>query len=70
MYERSNVDEYPKTFRRHQSMFMPFVYTAMDAACHAQTQMICAAQRDRRKEIVREVPSVGLSQLNSLPLEP
>jgi hypothetical protein len=52
-------------------MFLPFIYTAMDAACLNQAQMICAYQRGRQERVVQEKEqSVTLKQLNNLPVEP
>ena len=59
------------TLHRKSNMFLPFIHTAMDAACLNQAQMICAYQRGRQEQVVHEeAQGVTLKQLNNLSVEP
>ena len=61
--------EQSKSFQPN-NVFLPFVYSAMDAACLSQSQSIYACQREQKQESVRESLGVSLKKLNTLPTEP
>jgi hypothetical protein len=67
--ERANGRPTP-SISRQKNIFLPFVYTAMDAACLNQVQMIHSFQREQQERSVRETSTVVLKKLNNLPVEP
>ena len=56
----ANSDHKRSTSSNSKEQFLPFVYTAMDAACLAETQMIYAVRREGERYAFPKEPNFGI----------